>query len=317
MGDAVINNVEGRQDFDVKWQWSEQPVVPGITAVLRVKNESRTIPYCLPSILKAVDEVVLVDNDSTDGTVELAVETARRLDRAGQLIVKHYPFEIARCGPEHLATPERSLHSLAYFYNWSFSHVRTRYSLKWDGDMVLTDGGVRTLRQLSWQLEYADAALSVLTHPLYVIDDRTALFDPRSPYVEPRLLPNNSVYAYAKGVDWEIPTIPASTRVMRLQDGLACEIKWLDADEFSNWSSTDFADERRYPRKSREWAVFEAHRNGLHPDELTRVEAPEGTHVIDFVRQVWLPQWARGPLPVQGLTGSAVVISTEPLGTFR
>ena len=317
MGDAVINNVEGRQDFDVKWQWSEQPVVPGITAVLRVKNESRTIPYCLPSILKAVDEVVLVDNDSTDGTVELAVETARRLDRAGQLIVKHYPFEIARCGPEHLATPERSLHSLAYFYNWSFSHVRTRYSLKWDGDMVLTDGGVRTLRQLSWQLEYADAALSVLTHPLYVIDDRTALFDPRSPYVEPRLLPNNSVYAYAKGVDWEIPTIPASTRVMRLQDGLASEIKWLDADEFSNWSSTDFADERRYPRKSREWAVFEAHRNGLHPDELTRVEAPEGTHVIDFVRQVWLPQWARGPLPVQGLTGSAVVISTEPLGTFR
>ena len=317
MGDAVINNVEGRQDFDVKWQWSEQPVIPGITAVLRVKNESRTIPYCLPSILKAVDEVVLVDNDSTDGTVELAVETARRLDRAGQLIVKHYPFEIARCGPEHLATPERSLHSLAYFYNWSFSHVRTRYSLKWDGDMVLTDGGVRTLRQLSWQLEYADAALSVLTHPLYVIDDRTALFDPRSPYVEPRLLPNNSVYAYAKGVDWEIPTIPASTRVMRLQDGLACEIKWLDADEFSNWSSTDFADERRYPRKSREWAVFEAHRNGLHPDELTRVEAPEGTHVIDFVRQAWLPQWARGPRPVRGLTGSAVVISTEPLGTFR
>jgi glycosyltransferase involved in cell wall biosynthesis len=317
MGDAVINNVEGRQDFDVKWQWSEQPVVPGITAVLRVKNESRTIPYCLPSILKAVDEVVLVDNDSTDGTVELAVETARRLDRAGQLIVKHYPFEIARCGPEHLATPERSLHSLAYFYNWSFSHVRTRYSLKWDGDMVLTDGGVRTLRQLSWQLEYADAALSVLTHPLYVIDDRTALFDPRSPYVEPRLLPNNSVYAYAKGVDWEIPTIPASTRVMRLQDGLACEIKWLDADEFSNWSSTDFADERRYPRKSREWAVFEAHRNGLDPDELIRVEAPEGTHVIDFVRQVWLPQWARGPLPVRGLTSGAVVISTEPLGTFR
>lgn len=300
MGDAVINNVEGRRDFDVEWQWSKQPVVPGITAVLRVKNESRTLPYCLPAILEAVDEVVLVDNDSTDGTAQLAIETAHRLGRADHLIVKHYPFEIARCGPEHLATPERSLHSLAYFYNWSFSHVRTRYSLKWDGDMVLTDGGVRTLRQLSWQLEYADAALSVLNHPLYVVDDRTALFDPRSPYVEPRLLPNNSVYAYAKGVDWEVPTIPASVHVRRLQDGLACEIKWLDADEFSNWSGADFADERRYPRKSREWAVFEAHRKGQQPDGLIRVDAPERTHVIDYVRREWLPLWTRSRLPVAG-----------------
>ena len=300
MGDAVINNVEGRRDFDVEWQWSKHPVVPGITAVLRVKNEARTLPYCLPSILQAVDEVLLVDNDSTDGTAESAIETARRLGRADQLIVKHYPFEIARCGPEHLATPERSLHSLAYFYNWSFSHVRTRYSLKWDGDMVLTDGGVRTLHQLSWQLEYADTALSVLTHPLYVIDDRTALFDPRSPYVEPRLLPNNSVYAYAKGVDWEVPTIPASVHVMRLQDGLACEIKWLDSDEFSNWSGADFADERRYPRKSREWAVFEAHRKGQQSGGLIRVDAPERTHVIDYVRREWLPLWTRSRLPVAG-----------------
>jgi glycosyltransferase involved in cell wall biosynthesis len=300
MGDAVINNVEGRHDFDVQWHWSTQEVVPGITAVLRVKNESRTMPYCLPSVLESVDEVVLVDNDSTDGTADLALQIARQLGRSDQLIVKHYPFEIARCGPEHLATPERSLHSLAYFYNWAFSHARTAYSLKWDGDMVLTDGGIRTLRQLSWQLEHADAALSLLTHPLYVIDDRTALFDPRSPYVEPRLLPNNSVYAYAKGVDWEVPTIPASVHVMRLQDGLACEIKWLDADEFSNWSDADFADERRYPRKSREWAVFEAHRQGQQPVDLIRVEAPEQMHVIEYVRQVWLQLWTRRKLPIAG-----------------
>jgi len=27
------------------------------------------------------------------------------------------------------------VHSLTYFYNWSFSHVLTPYALKWDGDM--------------------------------------------------------------------------------------------------------------------------------------------------------------------------------------
>ena len=61
----------------------------------------------------------------------------RRCERPDRLEVHSYPFSIARCGEEHLGTPAESVHSLVYFYNWSFSHVRTGYVLKWDADMVL------------------------------------------------------------------------------------------------------------------------------------------------------------------------------------
>ena len=42
-----------------------------VTAVLITKNEERNIKRCLES-LKWVDEIVVVDGESTDGTLEIA-----------------------------------------------------------------------------------------------------------------------------------------------------------------------------------------------------------------------------------------------------
>ena len=50
----------------------------------------------------------------------------------------------SRCpdaGPSTSRPPGDSVHLLTYFYNWAFSHVGTTYSLKWDGDMLLTEEG--------------------------------------------------------------------------------------------------------------------------------------------------------------------------------
>ena len=68
----------------------------------------------------------------------LAREGGRRA--AERLEVRSYPFAVARCGEEHLGTSPDSVHSLVYFYNWSFSHVRTGYALKCE------DGSFRALR---------------------------------------------------------------------------------------------------------------------------------------------------------------------------
>jgi len=37
------------------------------------------------------------------------------------------------------------------------------------------------------------------------------------------------------------------------------EIKWLDADEFTNWTGHDFITSERATRKQRDWAVLEPH----------------------------------------------------------
>ena len=148
---AVWANREGLSRYAVRWHWVEEPDGSGFTAVLRVRDEARSLPFVLPGVLRSVDRVVVADNGSTDGTAEVAETVARRVGLGEKLRVVAYPFEVSRCGPEHLWTYPDSVRSLTYFYNWSFAQSRTRYSLKWDGDMVLMPEGELALRDLAWQ----------------------------------------------------------------------------------------------------------------------------------------------------------------------
>jgi glycosyltransferase involved in cell wall biosynthesis len=49
-----------------------KPPHPKISVVICTFNEAKNLPYVLPHIPKWVDEIVLVDGHSTDGTVEVA-----------------------------------------------------------------------------------------------------------------------------------------------------------------------------------------------------------------------------------------------------
>lgn len=43
-----------------------------ISLVMIVKNEERTLPHCLPNLTPLVDEVIILDTGSSDGTIEYA-----------------------------------------------------------------------------------------------------------------------------------------------------------------------------------------------------------------------------------------------------
>jgi len=291
---------EAEPEYAVRWGWADGPLDPGFTAVVRVKDEARALPWVLPPLLRAAERVVLIDNGSTDGTPELARSLAAEARDEQRLDVLAYPFAIARCGSEHLATPAGSLHSLAHFYNWSFSHVRTGYALKWDGDMVLSDAAVRSLRDLAWQLEAAEVVVKVPRYPLYVVDERKAFVDLGLRNYEPWGWPNRPGYSFVKAMEWELPLWRADMPMVTLPDWSCVELKYLDADEFAHWSSTDFTASARTQRKRREWQVFQALVSGREqPADVIPVESPDGRHVIDYVRSAWLP--AQGAAP-EGLT---------------
>ena len=292
----VLTNLEGQADYNVRWAWAEQTPAPGFTAVVRAKNEERALPWVLPPLLRASERVVLIDNGSTDLTIEVAREAAAGEQAEDRLEVLSYPFSVARCGEEHLGTPAGSVHSLVYFYNWSFSHVRTRYALKWDADMVLTDTAINTLRDLAWQLEAADAVVKIPRFPLYVADDRRAFLDLGLANCEAWGWPNRPGYSFVKAMEWEQPVLPRDIQRIVLPDWSCIELKYLDADEFDHWSETDFETTARTQRKRREWEVFRALADGGEPpEEVVPVEAPDGYHVIDYVRSVWLPQKESDP----------------------
>ncbi len=287
---ATLTNLEGYSDFNVRRAWSEGRLESGLTAVVRVKNEAQALPWVLPALLRAVARVVIVDNASTDGTAEVALRVADEMDAGDQLEIHSYPFSVARCGEEHLNTPAASVHSLAYFYNWSFSHVRTRYALKWDGDMLLSDAAVQVLRDLAWQLEAAQMVVKIPRYPLYVADDRRAFLDVGLTNCEPWAWPNGPGYIFVKAMEWEQPQWPADLPTIVLPEWSCIELKHLDVDEFANWSGTDFDSTVRTRRKRREWEVFHALAAGDDPPaEVVPIEAPEGQHVIDYVRSAWLP----------------------------
>jgi Sulfotransferase family len=290
----VLTNLENHTDFNVVWGWSEAKTSPGFTAVVRAKNEAEVLPWVLPPLLRAVERVVLVDNGSTDGTEEVARRVAAESGAADRLEIHQYPFSIARCGEEHLGTPAESVHSLVYFYNWSFAHVGTGYALKWDADMVLTDAAVQVLRDLAWQLEADEVIVKIPRYPLYVVDDRRAFLDVGMANCEPWAWPNRPGYSFVKAMEWEQPLWPSSVATLVLPDWSCLELKRLDADEFDHWSDTDFGASARTRRKRREWEVFNSLANGGDPPaDVVQVQAPEDVHVIEHVRSTLLPEMAR------------------------
>ncbi len=307
-----LPNLEGEADFAVEWAWDEGPLEPGMTVVLRVKNEARSLPWVLPGLLRSTQAVVLVDNESDDGTPDVARAVAAELGLTDRLQVHSYPFAVSRCGPEHLHTAAHSVHSLAYFYNWSFSHVRTSYSMKWDGDMVLTEDAEKLLGDLSWMLSGREVILFVPRHSLYVADETLAYLDLGLANAEPFGYPMAEEYTHVKAFEWETRLYPDSARMLRLPPGSSVELKWLDSDEFAHWTDTDaFATSTRTARKRREYELFtdlqhdrwEGH-EGLH-----RIVAPPGVHVVDHVTHTWLP---RAPRPL--VKRPAPVVAAEVPG---
>jgi hypothetical protein len=289
----AITNIEGHTDFNVSWAWADGPLAPGMTAVVRVKNEARTLPFSLPPLLRAVDRVVVIDNGSIDGTAAVAERIAAAEHASSKLEVLDYPFQIARCGEEHLATPAASVHSLVHFYNWSFSQVRTAYAMKWDGDMVLTDSAVSILRDLAWQLEGAEAVIKVPRYPLYIVDDSRAFIDLGMRNCEPWGWPNRPGYSFVKAMEWELPLWGGEPGNLELPDWSCVELKHLDGDEFGHWSSTEFELSARQTRKRREWEVFQALVAGDgERDGVEAIDAPAGEHIVDYVRSTWLPRHA-------------------------
>jgi len=289
---SPIANVEGLVDYDISWPADAGPLPQGLTAFVRLRNEADAIPYTLPRLLRAVDHVLITDNGSDDGTPELATEIAAGLGMSDRLTVLEFPFAIAPCGSQHLATPPNSVHSLTYFCNWSLSKVRTTRVVKWDGDMLLTDEGVRLLRDIGWRLEGSSATVAVSRHNIFMeTGSHEAFVDLQLRRVEPHAMPNEPGFFYGKGSLWEILMMPEDNDRYRFPPFACFEFKWLDRDEFDHWSDTDYEGAERTAGKYREFTVHQALRRGEVPPGVIRFEADSERSVIDVITSLPRLEW--------------------------
>jgi len=94
----------------------------GISAIARVKDEEEWIEPCLRSVSDAVDEVIVVDNGSTDRTPEILARVADALAPKVRLF--------SRPGLDHVDLS-----------NFALAQATYRWVLKWDGDFVARTTG--------------------------------------------------------------------------------------------------------------------------------------------------------------------------------
>jgi hypothetical protein len=120
--------------------WYQTTKLPGISFMIRAKNEARNIGTCLLSIQKYLPaaipyEIILINNDSSDYTSAIAnkIISVERGDK-----VVDYPYRIAKPGLENYHTPVDSIHSFIYFTQFCMMQCNREWIFRWDADFEMT-----------------------------------------------------------------------------------------------------------------------------------------------------------------------------------
>lgn len=272
---ALLTQYHGRKTIELKnregltaYNCSLLPQrmhAPGVSAMLRIKNEASKIELCLRSIASSFDEIVVVNNGSSDDTGAIVERLAKS---PGMQHVKlfDYPHVISRCGADNSETPEDSVHSLAYYYNWSLSQCSRAWVFKWDGDMVLPARSRQPLQSILTQAKRSGPILwNIRGQTVYIDQLGQAWASHEEINHEVMLFPNSPAFHYKKGTLWEVLTTPFTVHEEYPSEVIFHEVKDTREDEFGHWTDTsNFS-----PRKKIEYQNFH-HVRSSEPPEAAR-----------------------------------------------
>lgn len=120
-----------------------------ISVVMRVKNGEKYILLSLTSIVNLVNEVIIIDNGSTDNTVSLIKSFEEQYKNKLNIIVKFDYSQYAKAGDGYIDdvknNPEKSL---SRYYTKCFSYGTSEYLMKMDAHYVLLPSAIKKLRDL-------------------------------------------------------------------------------------------------------------------------------------------------------------------------
>lgn len=246
----------------------------GLSAMLRVRNEEEFIRKCIESIADVFDEIVVIDNGSTDATYDILQEMSERAEFFDSLKLHQYPFSIARCGPDHAATNEFSLSSLAYYYNWCLSKCKYSLVVKWDADMYCPDVTRAQLHDTLSLIARKQVFVLLPIQTMY-LDEQGKAYGARNEInAEVRAFPNVPYVRFRKAEHWEQIMSDCDIPSITLDNMTIYEMKDVRQNEFDHWSTNNFPTER----KKREWENFNKVKRGRLDENFVRL--PE----MDFAK---------------------------------
>jgi len=211
----------------------------GVTAMLRIKNEEVNIRNVILSIANIFDEIVVVDNGSTDKTIEIIKEISS-LDSSieKKLKIYDYPFNVSRCGIENLNTDKNSLHSLSYFYNYALSKCNYEYVMKWDGDMILPREMINEMNEFLENIITSKKHLLGIPKGITIFKAHNGIFYYKKDTFEAeiRIFKNITQNYFEKDILWERFQSNTDAKFFQSDNPIYIEYKDLNQNEFSHWS---------------------------------------------------------------------------------
>ena len=174
----------------------------GLSVIMRVKDEKDWVATSVQSIKEIADEIVIVDNGSTDGTYEILEEMA---SRENGFIKLWQRSELDHC-------------SLS---NFALDQTRFRWIFRWDGDMVAHTSGEYAISRLRERLLALDSRCYNLVYLRHInlsgdlfhqdpkemvhIEEYIHTFSPVAQYVHPGRFEAIKVPKYYQVLFWYEP----------------------------------------------------------------------------------------------------------------
>jgi hypothetical protein len=198
-------------ELEIHWRaWLDKPKPHGISACIRVRNESQFMRAAVRSIIELVDEVVLCVQPSDDNTREIAI--ALEQEYAGKVKSYYYPLV-----PDWIDTagfyskdPDAPGH-MVHMSNWALSKCTYSWILKVEGDVIALPtlkGMIETALTRNEMKYYGLVILNVAGRNM----DQISWENPRNGGWDESMFPNNpDLVRFVRRSKWEVtdPLIPS------------------------------------------------------------------------------------------------------------
>lgn len=250
IGKYIVNKIEDVLDDLNSGNYKDKK--KGYSFLIRIKNEEETIKKCILDIVDIADEIIIVDNQSTDKTLSIILELEKIYDN---IFVYQYLINIPRYGIEHIENFKKNdinkHNTLTNYYNWTASKATYNKKIKWDGDFYCIRNNL--IKLLNKYKNYNENEIAIWFSGLTLFinnDDR--YLKKESYYNEFRLFLNNNNNNIWSDNIWQnknyCETSYKFSKKCKIKEyflePIFIEIKNTNKDEFNSRSFIDVNDNR-------------------------------------------------------------------------
>lgn len=251
-----FTNLEKKEDFNFYLPYENKKT--GVSAFIRMKNEEQKIFYCLKSIINVFDEIIVIDNQSEDDSLQIVRDFQDKYDYQNKLKILTYPFKLSLFGSGYDSTPENSIYSFTYYTNFTLSNCSFKFACKWDADMVLKKDILSQFKEFLDKISnQKNKVWKIAGQTVYKNLDSQFFLAPDQIYAEQRIFPVSYLNRYKTGELFE--EFKSALPRDKFAEIVFFELKFASENEFNHWSTNDFSNRNR---KRKEWETVQLVKSG-------------------------------------------------------